>query len=119
MHSEAMNSIAEGIHRILPENCPRSTAETHRIIPLATINRGQNSLAIFQTTWEICDLGFDIEFDNGCGTFNSHQQVELPIQSTVKLFDGPVEQKRQMNEDEVNVHERGMNLTFHSCDLIE
>jgi hypothetical protein len=70
MLSDEMNSIREGIQRVLPEKCPPPTAETNRITPSVTINRGQNSPAIFQTTREVCDLGFAIEFEFELESFN-------------------------------------------------
>jgi hypothetical protein len=75
-HSEAMNSVGEGIHRVLPEKCPRSTAETYWITPSVTINRGQNSPAIVQTTREVCDLGFAIELKFELDIFNGLHEVK-------------------------------------------
>jgi hypothetical protein len=43
----------------------RPTAEMRRIRPSVTINRGQNSLAIFQKIW---DFGFVIEIEIGIFT---------------------------------------------------
>jgi hypothetical protein len=63
-HSEVRHSADEGIHRMLSENSPRSITETRRMTPSVTINRGQNCVAMFQTTGEVSDLGFAIEVDN-------------------------------------------------------
>jgi hypothetical protein len=75
-HSEPRNSVGEGIHKLLPEKVPQLTAETERITPLTTINRGQNSFVISQTTLEVCDLGFAIEVEMEGSTFNGHDEVK-------------------------------------------
>jgi hypothetical protein len=58
--SDEMNSIDEGIQRMLQQNSPQ-TVEIQRITPSVTINRRQNLPGIFQTAREVCDRGFDIE----------------------------------------------------------
>jgi hypothetical protein len=75
---DAINLVGDGSHRMLPEADPQPRVETHWITPSTTINRGQNSPEIPQTTWEVGELGFAIEFDLElkCGTFNEHGQVK-------------------------------------------
>jgi hypothetical protein len=51
-----MHSTREGIHRELREKYPSLTVEIHLVSPSATINRGQNSASVFQTTRKVIKL---------------------------------------------------------------
>jgi hypothetical protein len=74
MLADPINWIEEGSHRRLLVKDTQSRDETHWIKPSTTINRGQKSSEIFQTSWEVCEFGFAIEFDLEfeCDTFNDH-----------------------------------------------
>jgi hypothetical protein len=57
--SEEINLIDEGSHSFLTSKSEWPIVETQRMKPSATIIRGQNSSAISQITWEICDCDCD------------------------------------------------------------